>query len=640
MASKVMNVIMKLNDKMSQPLKKVSKAMERTSQKLEKTNSKLAKLKRSTGYYSKKVTEAKSKLEELSKATGDNKTEIEKATKQVKKYEKALEYKKRRIEKTKQATLKYKKVLGELRAQQKKVEKAFKTMTSGAVKAMDKLVLRTAKLGTAITGLAAGLGFKEAFDMEGYKVQLETATKDTEKASKLMVDAVKFANDTPFETGSVVEATAKMEVYGLSSKRWLKDVADMAGATNKSIDQATEAMADGVMGEFERLKEFGIKKEMLVAAANKKYGSQIVFNNKGQILDQIKLQDILQEEMQKRFSGGAEKLAKTSKGLWSTVTGITKTSLAKIVGMQSDGTIKQASLYAKLKLEIQKVVDVLTKWSNDGTIEKISSRVTEAFSKVIAIIKSIFEIVSKYRTFIEPLAVMAGVIYTTIKAFQALKVVMIGVNIAMGILNGTLAFTPLGIVAIAIGVLAGALYLLWRHFDSIIKVMRKAWNWFRDVIDTTSSLTLVLTGPIAPLLLLIKHFEKLKEIVSGVWDVIKGIFKSENKDININVNERQRRRRERQRRPEKSRSMQKFAQGGIANKASIFGEAGPEIAIPLKNTPRSKVLLEEANKSIGGGSGITVIIKGDVYGFEDFKEKVAEAFVKITEQVGPNTVGV
>lgn len=42
-----------------------------------------------------------------------------------------------------------------------------------------------------------------------------------------------------------------------------------------------------------------------------------------------------------------------------------------------------------------------------------------------------------------------------------------------------------------------------------------------------------------------------------------------------------------------------YADGGIANKPSIFGEAGPEIAIPLNNKPRSQGLLDTANRLMG-----------------------------------------
>lgn len=42
-----------------------------------------------------------------------------------------------------------------------------------------------------------------------------------------------------------------------------------------------------------------------------------------------------------------------------------------------------------------------------------------------------------------------------------------------------------------------------------------------------------------------------------------------------------------------------YAEGGIAYVPSIFGEAGPEIAIPLNRKPRSRSLLEKANDLMG-----------------------------------------
>ena len=79
-----------------------------------------------------------------------------------------------------------------------------------------------------------------------------------------MRDAIAFANKTPFETGQVIEATAKFESMGLSAKKWLSITSDMAGATSKDMIQAVEAVIDAVAsGEFERLKEFGLSKKTL-----------------------------------------------------------------------------------------------------------------------------------------------------------------------------------------------------------------------------------------------------------------------------------------------------------------------------------------------------------------------------------------
>lgn len=236
-------------------------------------------------------------------------------------------------------------------------------------------------------------GFEEASNMEGYKVQLETATKDTQKAGQLMSDAIQFANKTPFETGEVVQATSVMEMYGISSTRWLGDIADMAGATNKDIMQATEAMADVAVGEFERIKEFGLKKDMIMAKSAEKYGEGVVFNTKGQVLEQEKLMDVVQEMMQERYAGGAEKLAKTTKGLWSTVTGVWKTGMASIMGISMEGEtageIIDGSLMSVIKNGVETVATVLQNFQNNGYFKKMGESVTSFVNKGVSAFRSL-----------------------------------------------------------------------------------------------------------------------------------------------------------------------------------------------------------------------------------------------------------
>ncbi|UVX34157.1 MAG: hypothetical protein [Bacteriophage sp.] len=245
---------------------------------------------------------------------------------------------------------------------------------------------------STVTG-AIKTGFAEASDMEGYKVQLETATKDTKKAGQLMSNAIEFANKTPFETGQVVQATATMEMYGLTSERWLSDIADMAGATNKDMMQATEAMVDAGVGEFERLKEFGLSKDKIMAESAKKYGDGVVFNAKGQVMDQAKLMDTLQEMMQDSYSGGAEKLSKTTKGLWSTVTGVWKTGMASIMGISMEGEtageIIDGSLMSVIKNGVETVATVLQNFQNNGYFKKMGESVTSFVNKGVSAFRSL-----------------------------------------------------------------------------------------------------------------------------------------------------------------------------------------------------------------------------------------------------------
>lgn len=256
--------------------------------------------------------------------------------------------------------------------------KMQRTSKKAKVAIADMAKKSTIALATISAGLAgAGIkqGFSEAFNMEGYKAQLETATKDTKKAGQIMRDAIQLANKTPFEGGELVEAAAKFESMGMSAKKWLSLTGDMAGATNKSFDQATEALIDAQTGELERLKEFGITKAMISKKAGEMFANQEVVNNKGQIVNQEKFNEALVALMQEKYKGGMEKLSQTTKGLWSTITGVTKSSLAKFMGMQEDGTVRTGSAMDMLKQRIEKITKLFEKWQSDGTMDKIAAKV-------------------------------------------------------------------------------------------------------------------------------------------------------------------------------------------------------------------------------------------------------------------------
>ena len=70
-----------------------------------------------------------------------------------------------------------------------------------------------------------------------------------------------------------------------------------------------------------------------------------------------------------------------------------------------------------------------------------------------------------------------------------------------------------------------------------------------------------------------------------------------------------------------------FALGGIATQASIFGEAGPEMAIPLRKTPRSISLLQQTAQMLGVGTkgfGKTINIYINGGNLEEVKRVVLE----------------
>jgi hypothetical protein len=335
----------------------------------------------------------------------------------------------------------------------------------------------------AVTTLAAGVGFKEAMDLEGYRLQLETATKDTQKAAQIMKYAVELANKTPFEGGELVEGAAMFEAMGMSAQKWLPLAGDMAAATNKDFMQATEALVDAQTGELERLKEFGIKKADIVKKAGEMFTGVQVVNNKDQIVDQEKFNQAMIALMQDKFTGGMEKQATTMKGLWSTVTGNIKSALSSIIGITEDGSIRQGSIYEKIKNKIKEVADTLTQWQNDGTIQKISDTLTNTVGKAIEYVSGAIKWLKDNMNWLLPVAsgllatfIAYNVINSVVDKFKDLSNVLKGVSAAQGMLNFVMSLNPIALVAIAIGVLIAAGVALWKNWDTISAKASELWT--------------------------------------------------------------------------------------------------------------------------------------------------------------------
>lgn len=392
---------------------------------------------------------------------------------------------------------------------EKEMQKAKNTVNGWATAANNKIksvattaVKKGAQIAKALgaaafgTGTAAfGVGLAEAFDMETYKAQLETATGDTQRATELMQNAIKMANSTPFEGGELVQATALFESMGMSSEKWLKYAGDMAGATGKDILQATEAIIDANGGEWERMKEFGIKG--------------------------VEDMDTLMATMDTRFAGGMEKLSKTTKGMWSTVTGISKNSLAKIVGIQDDGSVKAGSALDLIRGKIQLLADKLTQWQQDGTIDQIAEKFTTGLGSAIEFGTAALEKGAAALDWVKEnanwlLPVLSGlvgafgalqVILTVVgwwkkyqQIAQTLQVVQMGLNVAM-------TANPIGVLVVAIGALIAAGVALWMNWDTVkakaVELWQKAQEVFGGIRDFVGGV-----------------FDGIKEKASGAFQFI------------------------------------------------------------------------------------------------------------------------
>lgn len=145
-------------------------------------------------------------------------------------------------------------------------------MTSKKVNAANDDMAKSAKsttsafklLGGAMAALGVGAlvsNFASVVtESERLKGSLKTMTGSTEDAAFAFAELEKFASQTPFTLDQSVEGFIKLKALGLDpSERALRSYGNTSAAMGKDMMQMIEAVADASTGEFERLKEFGIK---------------------------------------------------------------------------------------------------------------------------------------------------------------------------------------------------------------------------------------------------------------------------------------------------------------------------------------------------------------------------------------------
>ena len=126
----------------------------------------------------------------------------------------------------------------------------------------------TEQLKVTLGGLFAGFGAQQALakvievqrQFDVLNSSLKTVTGSSMVAEREMQWIREFAATTPYQLADVTSAFVKMKALGLdASQRALASYGNTASAMGKSLNQMIEAVADAATGEFERLKEFGIR---------------------------------------------------------------------------------------------------------------------------------------------------------------------------------------------------------------------------------------------------------------------------------------------------------------------------------------------------------------------------------------------
>lgn len=184
--------------------------------------------------------------------------------------------------------------------------------TGGLSRGFKGAAAGAAVLAASIAAVSKTLSVARQFDV--ISASLKTMTGSQEAADKAFANIQKFAANTPYDLAQVATAFTKLKAMGLDpSMSALEAYGNTASAMGKDLNQMIEAVADAATGEFERLKEFGIRAS--------KQGDQVSLTFKGVTqtigFSAAEIERYLQSIGETEFGGAMAERAKTLDGALS-----------------------------------------------------------------------------------------------------------------------------------------------------------------------------------------------------------------------------------------------------------------------------------------------------------------------------------
>jgi len=320
----------------------------------------------------------------------------------------------------------------------------------------------------AVAGIAA-YGTTIAASYEDANLTLKTLYGSQEAAQQKFQWLQQFAATTPFEFPELLEAATRLKAYGMDVEQYGRTLGDTAAGMGKPIMDVVEAIADAQQGEFERMKEFGIKAVEITSKNYQQLGASIQDAGKTALTymdqngkQQIAVVDRNNKEMitstiqaiwNSKYAGAMEERSKSFNGMISTIKDNLKAGLADMIGFDmSTATIEGGSLLSVLKELAGVALTVSGAFSN-------MSEPMQTFVLVAALGGA------------AALALGAGFV-----AASAAGITTTGVMAALGLAVNTVLWPATLIVGALALVAAGLVYL-----DQKTGLVTYSWNLMKDI---------------------------------------------------------------------------------------------------------------------------------------------------------------
>ena len=326
--------------------------------------------------------------------------------------------------------------------------------------------------GAAFIGFAATAGIRGIIQatttFEGFRAQLTAYLGSQERANYELGRMEELAKGLPQTLQDLTNGFVVLNRYGISTaNESMTAFANIASANNKTMSQLAEALGDALTGEYERLKEFGVKVRTENGKQMVMLGDQVLgVANSGQELIAL-IQDLGQEGG--KYFGAAEKQATTLTGALSRLSdsitraqrNIGDAGFGAAVGQLADRISQALDSNTQLTESISRGLTIATLVASDALF-----LLFENFDKVLIAISALIGIgIIKFMFNLGKMIISTVVVAVMglYKAFRALATFIVR-NLIRGALGAlALAF---GKIVLVTGAVAGAAYGL-----------AKAWDW-------------------------------------------------------------------------------------------------------------------------------------------------------------------
>lgn len=267
--------------------------------------------------------------------------------------------------------------------------KRFNNGLNNAARNVANFARQAALMGAAV-GAAVGAGIgklgidavKVGSTFEDLKATLETVEGSSEKAQKSLEWVKEFATKTPYDLQQVSEAFVRLKANGLDPQAGLlRSIGDASSAMGKSMMDGVEAIADAVRGENERLKEFGINASVAGDKVTYSWDQNGKQMTRTVAKNSAEMQKAIQGIFDQRFFGAMEKRSGTFSGIVSNIQDMWTNFLLKI---------SDSGMFSWVKAQFDSLLKLMQGWSDDGTMDRVATGISDAFISMGEGIKQMF----------------------------------------------------------------------------------------------------------------------------------------------------------------------------------------------------------------------------------------------------------